>query len=226
MKKFLYTIAFVAGFLHPVFAFAQGIPEVLIDMGLYSFEYEETEGEGILRFEGEMDTGVAMLLVTLYESKRVDRLIMNSYGGYATEGYNIGRFLEDTDITVEIEEGTVCMSACAFAVMTVGNLEINGLIAFHSPYVDYVYTEDTLESVMARERSSAFMMTAYMLHRGYSIALIDAIIRRSSRDRFVVFTNSEDFYRMKVNNPLTLPDDYYSLYQLMGWERIQQELGN
>jgi len=101
--------------------------------------------------EGRIDPGDAnrlrSIVQTWRQTRKLDslRLCLNSPGGSYNEGLLISRLLMDESIGTAVEANAVCASACALIFMAGSAswkgqlnrfLNVNGLVAFHAPYLD------------------------------------------------------------------------------------------
>ena len=68
------------------------------------------------------------------------RVYMNSNGGLLKDGYSLGRILRNTQAQTVVSGDQVCASACAVAFLggRYRNVEHNGELFFHSPYIKYI----------------------------------------------------------------------------------------
>jgi hypothetical protein len=131
--------------------------------------------------QGDIVPGDAASLSNLL-TDRVTKLVVNSGGGYAEEGLQIGRILLKKQIDVQVTG--VCLSSCANYIFTVGKRKIikDGVVGFHGNInalerTDIVAKEDAVLAVLLGQQSHHYQVikdeSEFFLSIGVSQALFD-----------------------------------------------------
>lgn len=194
LKKILAFVLLL--FANPIFANAQTI----VQFDTFGIYYVEYEGEDMIFFRGMMELYSGIMIRDAMEAVNTQNLLIDSTGGMLSEGYVIGRYIDENDVNVYIPENGVCISACAYAVMMSDYIENNGKgLFFHAPYLPIVETTESIQTIVESNQQMVLEMTRWFIDAGYSMDLLELIFGASNRNTFIVFENIENLEEFKVN---------------------------
>jgi hypothetical protein len=106
------------------------IPLLLLHTGFASAATVTVVSQDTVKIEGNIVSGdFAKLKLVLLPA--VQRIVVNSFGGNAEEGLNMGELLRSHGVDVEVND--VCVSSCANYIFTSGRRKIlnQGVVGFH-----------------------------------------------------------------------------------------------
>lgn len=171
--------------------------------------------EDTAKFKGDFSEGSGLISVMALTSQPIKNLIIQSNGGLMTEAIMLGKLIKAANMNVIVEENTMCVSACAFAVMTSKNIELHGKLVFHTPYYPAVSSEMTLYEL---SRSSSLMtleLSHWFIENGFSLKLLKIIYDQTNNEKFMVFTDSDDLMSFKSEDYMFLPENYTEKYEIL-----------
>lgn len=219
MKALLQAMLIAVSIILPSAVSAQ---TVLARTPEYQIIHLEVDGNGVIAFQGDMTLGSSDRIIMAMQMTQSSNLVMHSPGGFMIEAYQLGFAIRQMGVAVLIAEGNACLSACAFAVMASDNLHVNGLLGFHSPYIEEVPSGMSIESFGAMERGVMLQMMTYSVMLGYSIGLVADIHEYTTRDEYIVFDDEADLNRFRYNGVLTYDEDMPTLYTIMHTNQITE----
>jgi len=169
----------------------------------------------------------AIALISEIHSNNIDGLEINSPGGLVTEGYTLGNYLagQNPDLPIYINYGDGCASACANAVAMSDNLHINGILAFHPPFIMELQTNVTLQEYGVFVSKAQYKMVEYFLEHGYSLDFLAIKFAVGTPQRYMVITNADDLYAFRKSNPLMIVQRAADRYQIWNQQRLDQYTG-
>lgn len=178
-----------------------------------NFTILEAEQGKTLLFIGSL-LGAFQYFVAIMERGNYTSLIIHSPGGAMSQVYSIGAYLNQIPgFTIRVPENHACISACAFLSLYADNLEIEGIMAFHTPYFYTLDPKLALNELLRLKASATVNFTNEMLEQGYTMELIQIIVDETDEDHFIIFTNEEDLKRFySPGNTLDKavnPKEYY-----------------
>lgn len=191
---------------------------VLTRNSSYAIVYDNVDDIGVLVFHGEMDLGSSYNINRFLEYTSADILVIHSAGGYMVEGYGLGAVLRDAGVRVLIPEGSICLSACAFAAMSADDLIVLGVLGFHTPYINRDLVGDLSEiEIAVIEAESRIQLMLYMSITGYPLTFLEEIVDNTSQSVYMVFETAEDLYAFRS-------EDAVVNYNIMSTEDIARYL--
>jgi len=169
--------------------------------------FENTDGEKYLRYEGEFQESsggaIAAYIDNFQDIKWVE---FHSPGGVLLEVNPLGIRLREREIPFVIKEGDVCVSACAFLALFSPDIQLNGMLAFHVPYVTAMHSTMTLNEVSQMMNERTMRQTRQMFQNGYLAYLYLNIVRNSDIDKYLVFTDIEELNKYRMTDPAMFMD--------------------
>lgn len=171
----------------------------------------------LVHFEGTLDNMSSFFLFTSLELTETKYLSMNSTGGYMTESYMLGMFLQNRpDITLMVRNDNICMSACAFAALSANKLMLgqNGL-DFHTPYIPYLESETTLQEFATQSQESLLGLMEYLDQTGYGIEFLELIMEKSNKETYITFNSVTELNKFKVEHFFDLSNAKDATYKLV-----------
>ena len=175
--------------------------EVIIENIHNQVLYVETPDSKYVKFQGYIDQYSAFDIENVLSTTGSKQLRMNSYGGLAMTGYQLGFYIEENNIEVVIDEGSRCVSACAFAAIRSKTLKINndGLM-FHLPYTTQISIKETLEDFKKENDISLSLLIRYLREMNFTLDFIDLIVYGSDINKFIVIESVSDLEHFKSDD--------------------------
>ncbi len=161
--------------------------------------------EKTAKFKGDFSEGSGLLSVMALTSYPIENLIMESNGGLMSEAIVLGKFLQVTDTKLIIEENSLCVSACAFAVMAAKELDLKGKLVFHTPYYPSISSEMSLYDLSKVSSLMTIELVHWFVENGYSFKFLKLMYDLTSNERHMVFSNIDDLTSFKSDDISFLP---------------------
>lgn len=173
---------------------------------------EETpDGEQIIRVAGEIDHLFGYNLSTLLDNfPEVTRIIIVSDGGILEEIYAPAARIQKRKITVEVEHGSYCISACAFLALYSPNIIIDGQMAFHRPYYTSFDMNMSLYDVSQTATFQTIDMSRNFFDTGWKLILYYVIDFSTSSLTYLVFEDEEELNKYRMTDPSQFTDEVAS----------------
>lgn len=159
-------------------------------------------------------------LVMAASGMDIKTIILDSPGGLMYEASIIAGYLDDAGVSVLVEKGTMCVSACAYAAIRAKSIDLQGKLVFHPPFFPIVSTTDSLYSIIHMSNTLTLDLATWFLDAGYSISLLELIFKDTSNENFMVFDNYDNLIKFKSNNAQYLPDNFTELYTITSSETL------
>jgi len=135
-----------------------------------------------------------------FAANEVDTVFMMGPGGSMTAGFEIGRLIRQEGARVIVPGGARCASACAFAAVASENLEIDGELLLHRPYIQAVPSDETVENIAAAYGSAYLMMAEYLGEMGFGIGLSRRLVEETGRCVLLVANAERDLDDMFISD--------------------------
>ena len=157
-------------------------------------------GKAILVIADDFIDGTADRVDTfLLMNPDIREVAFNSDGGIASEGVDLADILYDHDIKTTVNTGYHCLSACAFAFIGGSDFRIDGILGFHNGYIPYpAITEMSRDQITNVSIYMGALTTNHFVRNGFSIELPLVISATTSKETYIVFTETEDLYDFVV----------------------------
>lgn len=168
-----------------------------------------------VKFKGNFTEGSGISLIMAITTYPFKNLIIESNGGLMMEAIMLGKLLQSTDMTIIVEKDTLCVSACAFAIMGADDIKLDGSLVFHAPYYPTIPTNEPLYDVFRNTSLLTLELTEWFLQNGYSLSFLELMYENTNNEVFMVFNSIEDFESFKTENALELPENYTEKYLLL-----------
>lgn len=227
---FKYLVAFLLFFATAATAETKTLMTIrptMPDFNPTEFVLIEDDEIRALVVRGSFNSSYSIYLASLLRTTKPDVLKIISLGGISIEGFSTGMVIkshqEKYDLTVIT--GTPCVSACAYAVMGADNLRMDSFIAFHSPFISAMPMHTTLQQITELSRDNTVTLLKYTVKTGFAFELIDHVFQKTRPQKFLVFTDVEDFHRYKTNNPFTKVRSNDTLYELLTINQLRTRYG-
>jgi len=176
--------------------------------------------DNTIKFSGSFVEQAGLMLVMSATSMDTKTLIISSPGGLMSEAAMVGLYLADANVRVIIEKDTMCVSACAYAIMKAPDVDIRGKVVFHPPYYPYVPTEETLYSVLHSSSMMNLELVSWFIESGYTLEFLKLIHETTDNQTFMVFDNFESLKKFKSNDISYLPDNFTEYYTIMTGDEL------
>ena len=163
---------------------------------------ETNEVKTVLHVYGDFDLGISNDVRTALNihADKIDEAVLNSPGGLGFEGYQVGSILSEYQVKTRVASGTACLSACAVAFIGGQDYEVEGILGFHKGHLAGAEPFLNQEEAFDNGQQAGSFNLYYIMANGFSVDLGFQIDRRSSPDKFVVFTNTEDLLKFYVRD--------------------------
>jgi len=150
----------------------------------------ESPSDEMLYFQGRIGTDATLALAAHLQTTHYRKLAISSPGGDAREGLSMGKMLSLLDIEVVVPYKAICISACAYAILGVKKLSVEGLVAIHHPTTKAVSGDMTIAKISKNGALLALEMVEFVRSVGVSQQVIFDIYRDTDQDTFLVFTDT------------------------------------
>jgi len=130
-------------------------------------------------------------------SNQKTTLVLTSSGGYVNEGFILGNFIRNENISVIIRER--CASACSVAAMAATDLtmEPDSALYFHTPYLTEVRTDQTIKSMLLEHSVYMNDMNIWFNNNGFSFEFWKLILVTTDINRYVKIDSVADLDAFK-----------------------------
>jgi len=130
-------------------------------------------------------------------SNQKTTLVLTSPGGYVNEGFILGNFIRNENISVIIRER--CASTCAFAAMAAKDLtmEPDSALYFHTPYLTEVRSDQTIKSMLLEHSVYMNDMNIWFNNNGFSFEFWKLILVTTDINRYVKIDSVADLDAFK-----------------------------
>lgn len=163
------------------------------------------DGETIY-LSGPIEEGDADTLLAMAEATGITQLILESDGGLATEGYNLGYTIQSLGLDTTVVDGTSCLSACAVAFLGGDVKTVDGLLGFH---VAWSESYDSFSDGMKAGQILGTINAAYFFEMGYTIQLPYIVSQLTDSEHFLLLSSADlEFFEMI--------DKEYTLFKQLG----------
>jgi hypothetical protein len=177
---------------------------------------ENSGGEKYLRYEGLFipysGAAISNLLTINDDIKYVE---FHSPGGLLSEIGETGILMRSRDILFTVREGDVCISACAYLALYSTRIQLDGVLAFHLPYLTGFTNEKTLYYISQSSVVGTLEMSRQLFKNGWKMFLYYVIAQESNLDNFVVFTDINELDKFRMTDPSTFVDGLLSDFPLI-----------
>ena len=169
-----------------------------------------TNNGNVIFLEGEIKKNDAVKLESMVTATGLKTVFLNSDGGDALEGYDLGYTIQDLGLSVVIASETACLSSCAIAFMG-GKTKIQGgILGYH-----VAWSPDDTQSYSDGMKSGQFigaLNAAYFFNMGYTAQLPFIVSHVTTPDTFLILS-SDDLKLFKIE------DGAYTSYSKLprGW---------
>lgn len=164
-----------------------------VDAAKISFLNKGT-GAAWVVLEGEIELGDNQRLITSIKNNPADFIVtrgiaVNSPGGSVAEAIDIARTIESSGMTLRVEEGDTCASACfiLFASASYRWASESAKILIHRPYFRTPPSNsEEFASAMQAQQKAIYEMRDYLQSRSVPSSLIDKMMSYPSNDAYQV----------------------------------------
>lgn len=170
-----------------------------------------------LNYSGTVEVGDPEEMKRFLDNYDIDRVVLDSNGGVANVGYNLGFVLAEFEGVVAVE--IKCLSACGTAFLGAKNKEITGVVGLH---VAWVEGDLPTNSALKSGQVMGFLGLHYLLKMGYTPQLGWLATAYTEKDTFLVFTNTPELEQFKgaYEDSIELPSRWVAEH-IAGPTRLQ-----
>lgn len=203
-------------YMNSAFGMHSAEPEILIKNDDYTISY--IEENDTIEYHGYFAEDMAENIEVIHRRFDFDTVIISSNGGFAKEGFMLSNFFQREGIDVVVPKGYHCMSACAYAIMGAKNIQINGLVGFHTPYLMDIPDGISYDILLKYSEVSTTDLIKFIMSKGYTFEFAEIIIKQSSKTHYITFLDLKTLMAFKSKNPLTKANSsgkvlYYKMTQ-------------
>ena len=160
-------------------------------------------GTKSLKIFGATSTYQKVMVSREFDANEVDTVYMKGPGGEMYAGFEIGRMIKASGARVIIPSGADCISACSLGAMATENLQIDGRILIHRPFMMGVPALLPIEDVAARFGLGYLDYSRYLEEIGYSSILARQILEQTSPCKFILVDDVKYLERAKQYGSIT-----------------------
>lgn len=177
-------------------------------VGVYEFvdDAGDFTGERLFYYQGQIGLNSEQVLRDAFELyPEVDLISLNSPGGVATAGTDLGGLFSDEKIRVWVPKGRFCLSACANAFIGGHDYDIDGILGFHSAWLPPEAFDEGMSNELFNEyyrvgQFSGMLDSYYWIVNGFNLEIVADIHNNTNPDRFLVFKSEEELLEYYVRN--------------------------
>lgn len=171
--KFVVTVILIA------LALTIGVPMTVHSANI-------THSTSQINLEGEIKSGDYEQLQRVIDRTGIKSISLNSSGGAAIEGYQIGYTIRKNMMSTVIKKGNKCLSACAIAYLGGTNKYNYGILGFHVAWAQQS-GKDFNEGMRAGQIMGS-IDSIYSFNMGYTAQLNFIISQITSKEDFIVLS--------------------------------------
>lgn len=148
-----------------------------------------------IRLEGTIERGDSDRLQNLISATGISSIQLNSNGGNALEGYNLGYTLRLNNMQTIVQAWASCMSACATAFLGGTSYTLDGIVGFH-----VAWSPDDTQTYSDGMKSGQFLGSidsVYHFNMGFTAQLQYIIAQVTDSETFLVL-DLEDIETFKM----------------------------
>lgn len=176
-------------------------------------------GDKLIRFNGGFGPLSGYLFQTYITSNEdIAYIELHSTGGILNEIGLPSILIRDRQIPVHVRPGEYCVSACAFLALYSPEIDIQGQLAFHLPYMTQFNFRHTLEDIQQNNINLTLLMTKEFYENDIILLLYYLISAQTSVDEFIVFTDNNELNKFRVENE---DDFFYKQIELIDGDTYQ-----
>lgn len=145
-----------------------------------------THSTSQINLEGEIKSGDYEQLQRVIDRTGIKSISLNSSGGAAIEGYQIGYTIRKNMMSTVIKKGNKCLSACAIAYLGGTNKYNYGILGFH-----VAWSQQSGKDFNEGMRSGQIIGSIdaiYSFNMGYTAQLNFIISQITSKEDFIVLS--------------------------------------
>ena len=168
-----------------------------------------TQDGEMIYLSGTIEEGDADTLAAMAEVSGITQLTLESDGGLATEGYDLGYTIRQLGLDTSVVEGATCLSACAVAFLGGDVKTVDGLLGFHVAWSEH---QGTYSEGMKSGQIIGALNSGYFFEMGYTIQLPHIVAHMTDAEHFLLLSAADlEFFEMV--------DKEYSLFNQIpdGW---------
>ena len=150
-------------------------------------------------------------LKAVLDETHAKKIVLVSPGGVAFTGYRLGALLSEYEMTAYVPKGYTCISACALAFLGASDYKLEGVLAFHTAYINDVDINLGMLSSGDYARNMQLMgavLYDYLISNGFSSYLAINIILRTDPNTFITFTTTEELLAWYVREDYDAVTNY------------------
>lgn len=158
-----------------------------------------------ITISGRLMDGDYKMLQRVIDRTGIKSVRLNSGGGSAIEGYNLGYTINKNKMSTVVRRGDTCMSACAVAFLG-GDYKFNyGILGFHVAWTKQ--SDRDYNHGMKVGQMFGSIESIYNFKMGYTGQLGLIVSQMTSKDDFLVLSQSDlKLFEMKDNEYGTFVD--------------------
>lgn len=164
----------------------------------------------ILAYTGEFVANTTELVEFFHKQyPNIDEIVMNSPGGLAIEGLEMGNFLSREEFKVTVSPGTACLSACAFAFIGGRDYRIDGILGFHAAWITPPVnaSAEELNGLFQQGQFAGIEFNMMFLQNGFNGYLASVITMTTDPDHMLVMRHESELLKWYVRDDVADQDD-------------------
>lgn len=159
-------------------------------------------GDTLIRVTGDIAQGFDVIFLAFMKaSPDISFIEFNSRGGLISEIQRSGNHIRENKIPIVINAGEVCASTCGYLVLFSPDITINGLIAFHLPYMPAYINSATLYDISQSNIKQTLFTARDMFRNKWILILQYMIAANTGVDEFLVFDTEVELNKFRFTDP-------------------------
>lgn len=193
--------------LAPLASAQSVVTQTAVGDGAQIIILDDDDGKRYLRYEGPFFPASGTAIANYLDSfQDIEWVEFHSPGGVLLEVNPPGIRLREREIPFVVKKGDVCVSACAFLALFSPDITLDGMLAFHVPYVQAMPSTMTLNDVAQMMNERTMRQTRQMFQNGYVAYLYLNIVRNSNIEKYLAFTDINELNKYRMTDPATFMD--------------------
>lgn len=193
-----------------VFLLLSTLPVLSQDFSVITFERKGTQ---YAHYNGTMTVEGMSALFTVIETASIEHLSINSPGGDTVAAKMLSSFINEHEISVLIDDFSICVSSCAFAIMASEKvISTNSDLYFHRPFFTYIHPDTTLAQIVEFSDEELISMIDLFVENGYNYQFFKAIYENTNQELFLrISVENLQNFRTGFTEEVLNPEQYYTI---------------
>tara|TARA_R110001606_G_scaffold172292_1_gene318468 strand:- start:95 stop:742 length:648 start_codon:yes stop_codon:yes gene_type:complete len=160
-----------------------------------------TQDGEMIYLSGPIEEGDSDTLTAMVEASGITQITLESDGGLAVEGYNLGYTIQGLRLDTFVADRTVCLSACAVAFIGGNDRSSSGLLGFH---VAWSPSFGAYSDGMKSGQIIGIINAIYFYEMGYTAQLPYIVSQITDSEHFLLLSSEDLRFFEMIDKDYTL----------------------